>query len=202
MTEVNPIKYKIHLEPDLKNFKFAGSTEILLDAVRPVSEIILNILELAIWNCKIRVGALNGDDKGFDWFETRFNTSESEHDRMNILVALGCFREKKLIQRAQQYILGSVPGRNKFIPIASMTVNPNAVPHMWDWFRSQLNALEQFHPLHYERVIAGIIPVCGLGREDEVTAFFKDYMHKKSKARDAIKLSLEKLEINSRMRNA
>jgi len=150
----------------------------------------------------MQVGALNGDDKAFDWFETRFNTSESEHDRMNILVALGCFREKKLIQRAQQYILGSVPGRNKFIPIASMTVNPNAVPHMWDWFRSQLNALEQFHPLHYERVIAGIIPVCGLGREDEVTAFFKDYMRKKSKARDAIKLSLEKLEINSRMRNA
>lgn len=161
MTEVNPIKYKIHLEPDLKNFKFAGSTEILLDAVRPVSETILNIL-----------------------------------------VALGCFREKKLIQRAQQYILGSVPGRNKFIPIASMTANPNAVPHMWDWFRSQLNALEQFHPLHYERVIAGIIPVCGLGREEEVTAFFKDYMRKKSKARDAIKLSLEKLGINSRMRNA
>jgi len=44
--------------------------------------------------------------------------------------------------------------------------------------------------------------VCGLGREDEVTAFFKDYMHKKSMASDAIKLSLEKLEINSRMRNS
>ena len=44
MTEVNAIKYKIHLEPDLKNFKFAGSTEILLDAVRPVSETIMNIL--------------------------------------------------------------------------------------------------------------------------------------------------------------
>ncbi|MCJ7776313.1 MAG: M1 family metallopeptidase, partial [Desulfobulbaceae bacterium] len=149
----------------------------------------------------MQVGALNGDDKAFDWFEARFNTSESEHDRMNILVALGCFRETKLIQRAQQYILGRVPGRNKFVPIVSMTANPNAVPYMWDWFRSQLNALEQFHPLHYERVIAGIIPVCGLGREDEVTAFFKDYMHKKSMARDAIKLSLEKLEINSRMRN-
>ena len=149
----------------------------------------------------MQVGALNGDDKAFDWFEARFNTSESEHDRMNILVALGCFRETKLIQRAQQYILGRVPGRNKFVPIVSMTANPNAVPHMWDWFRSQLNALEQFHPLHYERVIAGIIPVCGLGREDEVTAFFKDYMCKKSMAKDAIKLSLEKLEINSRMRN-
>ncbi|MCG2779109.1 MAG: hypothetical protein L6406_25830, partial [Desulfobacterales bacterium] len=56
MTGVNPIKYKIHLEPDLKNFRFAGSTEILLDVVRPVSETILNILELAIWNCKVRVG--------------------------------------------------------------------------------------------------------------------------------------------------
>jgi hypothetical protein len=125
MTDVNPIKYTIHLEPDLKNFRFAGSTEILLDAVKPVSETILNILELAIWNCKVRVG-------------------------------------------------------DSFVD-CPFYVNP----------------IEQFHPLHYERVIAGIIPVCGLGREDEVTAFFKDYMHKKSMARDAIKLSLEKLEINS-----
>jgi hypothetical protein len=40
----------------------------------------------------------------------------------------------------------------------------------------------------------------GLGREREVNAFFEEYMSKKDKARDVIKLSLEKLEGNSRMR--
>jgi aminopeptidase N len=180
-----------------------GSKDVEDMALRKLTSLMRNeAIHPDIVKSIMQVGALNGDDKAFDWFETRFNTSESEHDRMNILVALGCFREKKLIQRAQQYILGSVPGRNKFVPIVSMTANPNAVPYMWDWFRSHLNAFEQFHPLHYERVIVGIIPVCGLGREDEVTAFFREYMRKKSMARDAIKLSLEKLEINSRMRNS
>jgi tricorn protease interacting factor F2/3 len=83
-----------------------------------------------------------------------------------------------------------------------MAANPYAVPSMWDWYRSELNALEQFHPLHYERVIVGIVPVCGLEKEAEVKAFFESYMKRKRIATDAIKLSLERLEINARLRNA
>jgi hypothetical protein len=52
----------------------------------------------------------------------------------------------------------------------------------------------------YERVVAAIIPAAGIEKADEVRAFFDDYMRKKDKARDVIKLSLEKLEINLRMR--
>jgi tricorn protease interacting factor F2/3 len=150
----------------------------------------------------MQVGALCGNDRVFDWFAKRFTTSESEHDRMNILVALGCFREKKLIERALQYVLDKVPRRNKFVPLVAMASNPHASPYMWDWYKSNLNALEQFHPLHYERVIAGIIPVCGLGKEDEVKAFFEQYIKRKKMAQDSIKLSLEKLKIHCRMRNS
>jgi hypothetical protein len=42
--------------------------------------------------------------------------------------------------------------------------------------------------------------VCGIGKEEQVKTFFEDYMRRKDKARDVLKLSLEKLEINSRMR--
>ena len=49
--------------------------------------------------------------------------------------------------------------------------------------------------------MAAIIPAAGIERADEVKDFFADYMKKKEKARDVIKLSLEKLEINLRMRN-
>ena len=55
MNDVNPINYKIHLEPDLKEFKFAGNTEIIMEAMRPVNEISLNILDLAIWRCKLKL---------------------------------------------------------------------------------------------------------------------------------------------------
>jgi hypothetical protein len=51
-------------------------------------------------------------------------------------------------------------------------------------------------------VIGAIIPAAGLQRADEIKAFFKDYMQKTDKAGDVIRLSLETLEINLRMREA
>lgn len=150
----------------------------------------------------MQVGALNGDRTVFDWFENRLDLSESEHERINILAALGHFKDMELIEKSQQYVLEKVPDRNKFVPIVSMSANPYAFPTLWDWYKSQVNELEQFHPLHYERVIGAVIPVCGLGKEDEVRDFFQDYMGRKEIAKDVIKLSLEKMEINSRMRKA
>jgi tricorn protease interacting factor F2/3 len=149
----------------------------------------------------VRVGALNGQADAFAWFDQKLQSSQSEHERMNILIALGCFRDGASIQKAQQYVLNKVPSRNRFIPIASLASNPHAVNHMWDWYVSNLAELEQFHPMHFERVIEAIVPLAGIGREEEVRAFFKHYTTKKKMARDVIKLSLERLEIHSRMRN-
>ena len=56
MDHVNPVHYKIHLEPDLSKFIFSGNTQIHVDAIEPVDEIKLNILELAIWRCKVKMG--------------------------------------------------------------------------------------------------------------------------------------------------
>ena len=61
MSNVNPVNYKIHLEPDLSNFKFKGNVDISLEAVEPVSEISLNILELAIVNCRVKRGESHVD---------------------------------------------------------------------------------------------------------------------------------------------
>ncbi|MDH3930573.1 MAG: ERAP1-like C-terminal domain-containing protein, partial [Deltaproteobacteria bacterium] len=116
--------------------------------------------------------------------------------------ALGCFKDKALIRKAQQYVLDIVPARNKFITVVAMSANPYAVPLLWDWYVSHLEEIEQFHPMLYERVVAAIIPVAGIARGDEIKNFFADYMQEKEKARDVIKLSLERLEINLRMRAA
>ena len=148
----------------------------------------------------MQVGALNGNDDTFEWFDKQLRFTESEHERMNILMALGSFKDRALIEKAQQYTLDNVPDRNKFVPINHMAANPYAIPYMWEWYVSHLKELEQFHPMHYERIISGIIPLCGLGKEDQVKDFFEDYMGKEKKAKEVIKLSLEKLEINSIMR--
>jgi tricorn protease interacting factor F2/3 len=148
----------------------------------------------------MQVGALTGDKDVFEWFDKRLGSSESEHERMNMLGALGCFKDTSLIEKAQQYALDKVPNRNKFIPIGYMAANPYAIPYMWEWYVFHLEELEQFHPMHYERVIGGIVPVSGIGKEAEIKAFFEDYMTKKDKAKDVIKLSLERLEINCRLK--
>ncbi|MGD9358048.1 MAG: M1 family metallopeptidase [Desulfobacterales bacterium] len=149
----------------------------------------------------MQAGALSGDEQVFDWFTQRLQTSQIEHERMNILAALGCFRDEALIKKTQQYTLDVVPARNKFIPVVAMAANPYAIPLMWDWYVSNLKEIEKFHPMLYERVIAAIVPTGGIKRADEVKAFFGNYMKKSDKAKDVIKLSLERLEINLRMRN-
>ena len=120
---------------------------------------------------------------------------------MNILIAIGCFRERRLIEKVQQIVLEDVPDRNKFVPIGVLSENPYAMPSMWDWFLANLEQLERFHPVHYERVISSIVPICGLGREAEVKSFFEGYARGKQKLVEVIDLCLEKLEINSRLRS-
>jgi aminopeptidase N len=148
----------------------------------------------------MQIGAYYGKGETFEWFDLRLKTAESEHERMNVLTALGCFRERGLIEKVQEYALKDVPGRNKFVPIVSLASNPDAVPLMWDWFVSHLEEIEQLHPIHYERIIGAIVPMAGLGREKEMETFFEAYSRSKDLARDVIKLSLEKLAIHSRMR--
>ena len=150
----------------------------------------------------MQAGALSGGKDAFDWLDQRLQASPIEHERMNILIAMGCFKDASLIARAQQYVLDKVPARNKFIPVVTMCSNPHAIPLMWDWYVSRLEQIEQFHPLLYERVIAAIIPAAGLERPDAVKAFFDAYRSKTDKAKDVITLSLEQLEINLRMRNS
>jgi tricorn protease interacting factor F2/3 len=150
----------------------------------------------------LQIAALGGDQQTFAWLDQRFQSSQIEHERMNILIALGCFKEKDPLQNCLQYILDTVPARNKFVPVVAMASNPYAIPLLWDWYVSNLAQIEQFHPMLYERVVAAIVPVAGMDNPEAVKDFFEDYMQKTDTAKDVIKLSLERLEINLRMRNS
>jgi len=150
----------------------------------------------------MQVGAFIGNEQTFEWLDRRFQSSKIEHERMNILVAMGCFKQEALTQKSLQYILDKVPARNKFVPAVAMASNPYAISLLWNWYVSNLEQIEQFHPMIYERVIASIVPIAGMESPQEVKAFFEDYMQKTNKAADVIKLSLERLEINLRMRAA
>ncbi|MGB5993132.1 MAG: hypothetical protein WBG61_12475, partial [Desulfobacterales bacterium] len=58
MNAVRPIRYSLRLEPDLVHFRFSGQVDIELQSLQPVEQVMLNILELAVWSCKLQI-----DDK-------------------------------------------------------------------------------------------------------------------------------------------
>jgi aminopeptidase N len=148
----------------------------------------------------MQAGAWIENGEAYGWFENRFLRSHSEHDRINILTAMGCFQKKKTLEKTLRFTLGTVPDRNKFIPILSAAANPCTGSFLWDWYLSERKTLESFHPLLYERVITGIIPMCGMDKADTVHTFFSDYLNTPAAPRDAIRMSLERLKINCRMR--
>jgi tricorn protease interacting factor F2/3 len=150
----------------------------------------------------MQVGASCGGREAFEWFLAKIKSSESEHERLNMLVAMGCFKDRGILERVKRYVLEEVPERNKFIPVGVMSENHAAIPDLWDWYQANLQTIERFHPVLYERVIAALVPICGLGREEEVRTFFQGHLKKQEKLTDVVKLSLERLEIHSRMRRA
>jgi aminopeptidase N len=150
----------------------------------------------------MQVGAREKGAAALEWFKQRFKQSPSEHERMNILAAMTAFREWPLVEEALGFALEAVPPRNQFIPIAAAAGNPAAAVHMWSWYRQHLDRLETFHPLLYERVITGLVPLAGMGHEEEVKTFFQSYVEQQPHLKDAVALTLENLEINTRLRAA
>jgi tricorn protease interacting factor F2/3 len=147
----------------------------------------------------MQVGALKKGAAALDWFKRRFAESPSEHERMNLLAGMVAFDQWDLVEKALAFALESVPPRNQFMPIAAAGQNTAATAHLWGWYRKHLKELEAFHPLLYERVITGIVPLGGLGYEEEVNTFFHDYLKDQPHVKDAVELALEYLEINTAM---
>ena len=148
----------------------------------------------------MQAGAAFGEPAALDWFKMRFQESQSEHDRMNVLGALGWFQERALMEASLGFVLESVPARNTFVPLVRAAGNPSARAFLWDWFCRHIENMESLHPVHFERIIGALVPSAGLDREEEVTAFFEAYMARKDLAKETIVMALERLEVNRRMR--
>ena len=148
----------------------------------------------------MQVAALTGSKEEFDWLVDRFRKSASEHERLNVLAAVGGFSTKQQIEEVLHFTLDEVPDRNKFIPIVAMAGNPHATNLLWPLYQAYRQQMEKFHPLLYERVVAAIFPVVADKQADAVKHFANRYMEERPQLRDVLRLSLEKLEINLRFR--
>jgi tricorn protease interacting factor F2/3 len=150
----------------------------------------------------MHVGAWEGEEETLDWFLERFRTSGIEQERLNILSALGSFGRSDLTERALRFALDEAPQRNRHIPIVSAAGNYRIAGILWRWYRENLAELESLHPLLYERVVASILPGVTPDDAEDARRFFADYVDEKPDLRQAVLLSLERLEVNLRMRRA
>jgi hypothetical protein len=148
----------------------------------------------------MQAGALSGNASTLDWFLQRLDKSVSEHDRTNVLSAIGCFRDDEIISKVKAYTLSSVPARNQAIPISSMAVNPAVMPGLWDWYKSEKDLITGFHPLIHERVFSSIVPISDNAEPEAVRTFLKQNRIKINP--DVVELTLERLLINQRLKNA
>jgi len=146
----------------------------------------------------MQTGALTGNLATFEWFLNRLKNSVSEHDRTNILSAMGCFKDDEIISKVQAFTLKQVPPRNQSIPIASMAVNPSAMKGLWGWYKYEKDIIAKFHPLIHERVFSSIVPVSDNAEPDAVRTFLKQ--NKIDINPDVIELTLERLMINQRFK--
>jgi len=149
----------------------------------------------------LKIGAAS-DERAFDYFIEKLETPETpEHEKINILTALSCFKKKETLFKTLNYILEKVPNKNKFFPLRQISKNLVILHDLWRWFLDNIEALENLHPILFGRVIVSLIPLAGLGKEAEVKDFFKNYISKKDLDKDTIKMAVEMMEINSRLRN-
>ncbi len=146
----------------------------------------------------MQAGAFTGNADTLDWFIERFENTVSEHDRTNVLSALGCFQDHDVLSAVCSFTLTRVPPRNQSIPIAAMALNPAATDGLWEWYTSEKEAFATFHPLIHERVFASIVPVCDALKAEDVRHYLSKNQVKINPG--VVELTLERLEVNHRLR--
>jgi aminopeptidase N len=150
----------------------------------------------------MRIGAAQSPESYPVLTEKLESGNTPEPEQLNILGALGSIEDKEILLKVLDYAIEKVPSRNRMFPIIIASQNLVIFDELWDWFLKNINELEKLHPMHYESVIGNVVSRSGLDRVEEVKSFFEDYMNKKDKAKDTIKMTLERLEINARLRNS
>ena len=139
----------------------------------------------------------------YDGLLASYRKSTSDEDRIRILTAMTAFRNESLVNQTLDFTMTKEVKRQDTRSILVIaTGNPDAKDVTWKWVEKNIENLHK----RYEStgVLSGtflaIIPILGIGRVEEVKAFFTQ--HKAPDAEVGINAGLEKLIVYDRLARA
>jgi tricorn protease interacting factor F2/3 len=150
----------------------------------------------------LKIGAVTNDHALDYLIERVVSADTAEAEKLPILGALGCLKDKEELLTALGVNLTKVPKNNRAFMINAVAQNPAATSLLWQWFLENFEDLEQLQLSELSRIIVNLIPVCGVGKETQAKTFLADFVKKHESAQDTIKMALELLEIYSKLGNA
>jgi tricorn protease interacting factor F2/3 len=123
-----------------------------------------------------------------------------EADKIMTLEALGNLSDQDQLLQALETNLEDVPSSLRSHMVSATAQNPVARQFMWQWFEANLHRLEALPLGQVERIIVNIVPICGIGYQDEVVGRLSDFVDRFPRAKDSVQMALELLAINERLR--
>jgi tricorn protease interacting factor F2/3 len=173
--------------------RLRGMLRALEGGAAPHPDLLKGLLQAGAWLEGLRF---------LDPLVGRFRQAASEHERLAVLAALGSFQAPEALHQAWEFVVGEVPERIGYVALVAMAANPSAGPHLWGWLAGSRSRLGGFHPLLFERVLGALIPAAGLSEAQRVEGDARELLAGNPPCADAVRLALERLAINRRLRLA
>jgi tricorn protease interacting factor F2/3 len=125
----------------------------------------------------------------------------SEGEKVRILSALTCSNDKNKLKDLLEFNFKEIPKRNRLAIIGGILKNPESHDWLWEWYMKNFQTImKELTLMHAANTIVMLVPIVGVGHEDEAKNLFEPLMKQIPMATATIKMALEALELYSKFR--
>ena len=149
----------------------------------------------------LKIGAVCHAEARETLLKTSVDSALPESGRIMALEALGYTPDIKQLAQMLEKNISEIPVSLRVHMISAAGQNLAARDMVWKWFILNFSRLEILPPAMLERIIVGIIPICGMGHVAEVHQLLDRYVDHHTNSRDSIRMAYELLAVNEQLRN-
>ena len=149
----------------------------------------------------LKIGAASRAEAPEFLLRMALDRSLSDGERIMALEALGYLPDTGLLAQMLEKNISEIPPSLRSHMLSAAGQNSVAREILWNWFSLNLSLLESLPLTVLERIIVGIIPVCGLGHVAAVHQLLDRFVTRHSDSADSIRMAHELLAVNEQLRN-